>query len=82
MPSNIEVEQAVLGALLLSKEKYPEVDALINSTDFESDLHKEIFECIKELADKGEGIDHITVSELLDRKNSLQRVGGVYKRAS
>ena len=77
MPSNIEVEQAVLGALLLSKEKYPEVDALINSTDFESDLHKEIFECIKELADKGEGIDHITVSELLDRKNSLQRVGGV-----
>ena len=77
MPSNIEVEQAVLGALLLSKEKYPEVDALINSTDFESDLHKEIFECIKELADKGEGIDHITVSEILDRKNSLQRVGGV-----
>ena len=49
MPSNIEVEQAVLGALLLSKEKYPEVDALINSSDFESDLHKEIYDCIKEL---------------------------------
>ena len=77
MPSNIEVEQAVLGALLLSKEKYPEVDALINSSDFESDLHKEIYDCIKELADQGKGIDHITVSKLLERKNSLQRVGGI-----
>ena len=35
MPSNIEAEQAVLGSLLLSKEKYPEVDALINPVDFE-----------------------------------------------
>jgi replicative DNA helicase len=72
MPSNIEVEQAVLGALLLSKEKYPEVDALINSSDFESDFHKEIYDCIKELADQGKGIDHITVSKQLERKNSLQ----------
>ena len=77
MPSNIEVEQAVLGALLLSKEKYPEVDALINSSDFESDFHKEIYDCIKELADQGKGIDHITVSKQLERKNSLQRVGGI-----
>ena len=77
MPSNIEVEQAVLGALLLSKEKYPEVDALINSSDFESDLHKEIYDCIKELADQGKGIDHITVSKLLRKKklSSKSRMG-------
>ena len=77
MPSNIEAEQAVLGSLLLSKEKYPEVDALINSSDFESEAHREIYDCIKTLADEGKGIDHITVSKQLDRKNSLQRVGGV-----
>jgi len=77
MPSNIEAEQAVLGSLLLSKEKYPEVDALINPGDFESEAHREIYECIKKLADEGKGIDHITVSKQLDRKNSLQRVGGV-----
>lgn len=77
MPSNIEAEQAVLGSLLLSKEKYPEVDALINPGDFESEAHREIYECIKQLADEGKGIDHITVSKQLDRKNSLQRVGGV-----
>ena len=46
MPNSIGVEQAVLGALLLSREKYPEVDALISSVDFESDVHKEIYECI------------------------------------
>ena len=77
MPSNIEAEQAVLGSLLLSKEKYPEVDALINPGDFESEAHRDIYECIKQLADEGKGIDHITVSKHLDRKNSLQRVGGV-----
>ena len=77
MPSNTELEQAVLGSLLLSVEKYPEVDALITSGDFESDVHKEIYECIKELADQGKATDHITVSKLLDRKNSLKRVGGV-----
>tara|TARA_B100000003_G_scaffold126188_1_gene113074 strand:+ start:4401 stop:5759 length:1359 start_codon:yes stop_codon:yes gene_type:complete len=77
MPSNIEAEQAVLGSLLLSKDKYPEVDALINPGDFESEAHRDIYECIKQLADEGKGIDHITVSKYLDRKNSLQRVGGV-----
>ncbi|MBL6693450.1 MAG: replicative DNA helicase [Proteobacteria bacterium] len=78
MPSsNIEAEQAVLGSLLLSKEKYPEVDALLSSTDFESEVHKEIYECIKVLADQGKGIDHITVSKQLDRNNALQRVGGI-----
>ncbi len=70
MPSNIEAEQAVLGSLLLSKEKYPEVDALINPGDFESQTHREIYECIKHLADQGKGIDHITVSKQLDRNNS------------
>ena len=52
MPNSIEIEQAVLGALLLSREKYPEVDALISSVDFESDVHREIYDCIKELADQ------------------------------
>ena len=75
--SNIEAEQAVLGSLLLSKEKYPEVDALLSSTDFESEVHKEIYECIKILADQGKGIDHITVSKQLHRNNALQRVGGI-----
>jgi replicative DNA helicase len=75
--SNIEAEQAVLGSLLLSKEKYPEVDALLSSADFESEVHKEIYECIKVLADQGKGIDHITVSKQLDRNNALKRVGGI-----
>jgi len=74
MPSNIEAEQAVLGSLLLSKEKYPEVDALINPGDFESQTHREIYECIKQLADQGKGIDHITVSKQLDRNNSSVNV--------
>lgn len=78
MPNNnTEAEQAVLGSLLLSREKYPEVDALLSSSDFESEVHKEIYECIKSIADKGKPIDHITVSKQLDRNNTLQIVGGL-----
>ena len=58
MPNSIEIEQAVLGALLLSREKYPEVDALISSVDFESDVHKEIYELLERMS-KDESIPHI-----------------------
>ena len=49
MPNSIEIEQAVLGALLLSREKYPEVDALISSIDFESDAIEKFMTALKSL---------------------------------
>ena len=78
MPSNnIEIEQAVLGSLLLNVNAYPEVDAKISPEDFVSEVHSDIYKCIKHLADSGKGTDYISVSRELDRNNLLERIGGV-----
>ena len=50
MPSNnIEIEQAVLGSLLLNVNAYPEVDAKLTAEDFVSEVHSDIYKCIKNL---------------------------------
>ena len=78
MPSNnIEIEQAVLGSLLLNVNAYPEVDAKLSADDFISQVHSEIYKCIKNLADSGKGTDYISVSRELDRNNLLEHIGGV-----
>ena len=62
MPSNnIEIEQAVLGSLLLNVNAYPEVDAKLSADDFISQVHSDIYKCIKNLADSGKGTDYISV---------------------
>ena len=78
MPSNnIEIEQAVLGSLLLNVNAYPEVDAKLSADDFISQVHSDIYKCIKNLADSGKGTDYISVSRELDRNNLLEHIGGV-----
>ena len=78
MPSNnIEIEQAVLGSLLLNVNAYPEVDAKLTAEDFVSEVHSDIYKCIKHLAESGKGTDYISVSRELDRNNLLERIGGV-----
>ena len=70
MPSNnIEIEQAVLGSLLLNVNAYPEVDAKLTAEDFVSEVHSDIYKCIKHLAESGKGTDYISVSRELDRNN-------------
>ena len=67
MPSNnIEIEQAVLGSLLLNVNAYPEVDAKLSAEDFISEVHSDIYKCIKHLAESGKGTDYISVSRELD----------------
>ena len=61
MPSNnIEIEQAVLGSLLLNVNAYPEVDAKLTAEDFVSEVHSDIYKCIKHLAESGKGTDYIS----------------------
>jgi len=64
-PQNIEAEQSVLGAILLDKEVLSSVTEIISSQDFYREDHREIFEAIMDLYEKGEPIDLITVAEQL-----------------
>jgi replicative DNA helicase len=76
-PHSVEAEQSVLGAMLLDKEAISTATELISGEDFYREAHKEIFEAIVEIYDKGEPVDLITLTEKLKTRNTLDAVGGI-----
>lgn len=76
-PQNIEAEQSVLGAMLLEREAIFRVMEFLKPEDFYRDNHRIIFEIILELAETGQPVDLITVTNLLRDKGELEKIGGV-----
>lgn len=75
-PHNLEAEQSVLGAALLSPDAMYDVLEITSPDDFYDPNNKEIFSVIYELARKNAPVDALTVSEELDKRGSLNMVGG------
>lgn len=71
-----EAERAVLGGLMLETERFDTVIQVINENDFQGKDHQIIFQSMSELIENNKPLDPITVSEQLDNKNSLNKVGG------
>lgn len=68
-------EQATLGAILLDSSCFSTVSSMLKNEDFYDMAHRIIFEAIKELADRNEPIDLITVKTQLDRMGKTDEVG-------
>lgn len=78
-PQANELEEAVLGAVMLEKDKLAEVLEIIQSEDcFYVDAHQKIYAAIRRLFDKGTPVDLLTVTEELKKSNELEIVGGAY----
>lgn len=75
-PQALELEEAVLGALLLEKTAYQAIDNIISEEDFYSDIHKSIFSSILKLVGKREPVDMLTVVQQLKKDGELEAVGG------
>lgn len=75
-PNSTEVEQSVLGALLVDPTEYAEVMPILNKSCFYQAAHAEIFEAICALHAKDSAVDLVTVSDYLNRKEKLDDVGG------
>jgi replicative DNA helicase len=75
-PQSIEVEQAVLGAMLLDKEAIGKALETIDKDSFYRDDHQKIFSAIIDLYDKNQPVDIITVSDELSKRKELDNVGG------
>ena len=71
-----EAERAVLGGLMLETERFDTVIQVINENDFQGKDHQIIFQSMSELIEDNKPLDPITVSEQLDNKNRLNKVGG------
>ncbi len=75
-PQNIEAERSVLGALMLDKDAIIKVANLIRIGDFYKETHNLIYESIIELYEKREPIDVLSLSNRLEEKGQLDKIGG------
>ena len=74
-PQNIEAEQSLLGALLIDKDAIVKIADLITFDDFYKDTHGMIFEAMKQLYERREPIDILSLANILEEKKQLSLVG-------
>ncbi|MGB7964480.1 MAG: replicative DNA helicase, partial [Propionicimonas sp.] len=75
-PQDVQAEQSVLGAMLLSKDAVGDVGEILKGFDFYRPAHEQIFEAIIDLYGRGEPADAITVADELAKRGHLGKVGG------
>ncbi|MHC9064024.1 DnaB-like helicase N-terminal domain-containing protein [Nitrospira sp. CMX1] len=75
-PHSLEAEQAVLGAILLIGSVPSLVRDTITPGDFYRTAHQVIFQTMLSMADGGQSIDNITLTEALNGKEKLTSIGG------
>ncbi|MFH1181174.1 MAG: replicative DNA helicase [bacterium] len=75
-PQAIEAEQSLLGSLLLDKSSIFKVADFLAPEDFYRKSHQEIYQACRELMERGEPIDFLTVSNRLKEKGELEEIGG------
>lgn len=75
-PQSIESEQALLGALLVKPDAIHDVSDIVKADSFYAEKHRIVFETMRELVERSEPIDLVSMSERLLAKGMLDRVGG------
>lgn len=77
-PQAIDLEEAVLGAMMLEKEAVNLAIDILQPKSFYKESHQKIFEVIIELFGKSEPIDILTITNALKQKGELEFIGGPY----
>jgi len=75
-PQSIDLEQAVLGAILLEKDAVFEVIDILSPQSFYKEEHRKIFQAILDLSSGNKAIDILTVTQELKNRKELEQVGG------
>ena len=77
-PQAIDMEEAVLGALMLEKNAIIDIQGLLNPESFYLETHQKIYKAILDLSARHEAIDIYTVATELKKKDNLEFIGGSY----
>jgi replicative DNA helicase len=77
-PQAVELEAAVLGAMLLEKEAIAKAIEVLDDTAFYRPAHQLIFQAMERLFERGEPVDVLTLIEELRRRGDLEKTGGEY----
>lgn len=75
-PHNLEAETSVLGSLMLDKDAIIKIADLLKVGDFYKDDHNLIYETMLSLYEDREPIDVLSLSNKLEEKGQLERIGG------
>ena len=81
-PQAIEVEEAVLGAIMLEKDAFSKVSEILTVETFYERKNQLVFEAIRRLALEQKPIDILTVNQQLIADGTLDEIGGPYYIAS
>ncbi len=73
---NLQIEQAVLAALMTVAGSYAQVESLLTEQDFHATRHKLIFQAIVDLDSKNSPYDAVLVNQWLEMRNYSEAAGG------
>ena len=77
-PQAPELEEAVLGALMIEKDAYSLVSEILRPESFYEHRHQLIYAAITDLAVNQQPVDILTVKEQLAKRGDLKEVGGPF----
>lgn len=76
-PHSDDAETSVLGSMMLSKTSVTTAVEILRSEDFYREAHSQIFSGIIDLYNRNLPADIVTVSDILNKRNELEGIGGV-----
>ena len=76
-PQNLEMERAVIGALMIEQDAYSQVSELLRPESFYDHRHQIIFDAVRSLSAQQRPVDILTVQDYLESQNTLEDAGGV-----
>ena len=76
-PHSLEAEQAVLGGLMLDNSAWDQIADRVGEDDFYRRDHRLIFRALDHLAESGQPMDAVTLSEWLKSHDELESAGGL-----
>jgi replicative DNA helicase len=75
-PQNLDAEESVLGAMMLSATAIEAVSEIVDAGDFYRESHAKIYRGALDLYQHGQPVDAITIADKLDERGELEVVGG------
>jgi len=77
-PQAVDVEQSVLGAMLIEREAIPRAIEVLPADAFYEPRHQRIYAAMQALFERGNPVDLVTLTEELKRRGDYEQIGGYY----
>ena len=77
LPASLDTERFILGTILLNDTYYLQTAGALEPGDFALEKHRRIFARMKDLYEKGERIDRVTLADELIKQGQLESVDGL-----